>query len=160
MIYMKLYATSLSFSLPPLFLSFSQFRLRHSTIRSSISTSVYCSSLGSCPFVLPKKKNRASSSRSYDCSLQRFLFLLRDFRRFISGRTRRNHGDLIVCFPFFTIALFKFLRFLPYNRMPRPRFFCANDEDGEYTTTVLPKRPPSPVRFVTRYLNRVVSVLK
>lgn len=121
------------------------------------------------PFIVPllvlvllfcQKKNRASSSRSYDCSLQRFLFLLRDFRRFISGRTRRNHGDLIACFPFFTIALFKFLRFLPYNRMPRPRLFCANDEDGEYTTTVLPKRPPSPVRFVTRYLNRVVSVSK
>lgn len=157
---MKLYATPLSFSLPPLFLSFSQFRLRHSTIRSSISTSVYCSSLGSCPFVLSEKKS------SFELEKLRLfsLAILISSPWFPSIHLRsdqeKSRRSLIACFPFFTIALFKFLRFLPYNRMPRPRLLCANDEDGEYTTTVLPKRPPSPVRFVTRYLNRVVSVLK
>ncbi|TGZ52585.1 hypothetical protein DBV15_10513 [Temnothorax longispinosus] len=76
----------------------------------------------------------------------RFLFLLRDFRRFISGQTRRNHGDLIACFLFLAIALFKFLRLLPYNRMPKPRLFYANDEDAE--CIILPKRPSSPVRHI------------
>lgn len=58
-----------------------------------------------------------------------------------SSPARRNHGDLIACFPSFTTALFKFLRFLPYNRMPKPRLFCANDEDAEYT--ILSKSLPS-----------------
>jgi len=152
----NLYKTTCYLSLS---LSFSKFCLRHSIIRSSISTSVIVPLL--VLVLLFYQKKTQARTREATTVFQRF-FLLRDFRRFISGQTRRNHGDLIACFPFFTIALFKFLRLLPYNRMPRPRLFCANDEDAnaEYTVTILPKRPPSPVRFVTKYLNTIVSVLK
>ncbi|KAL0131021.1 hypothetical protein PUN28_002546 [Cardiocondyla obscurior] len=57
-----------------------------------------------------KKKKFELEAQEATTVLQRFLFLLRDFRRFISGQTRRNHGDLIACFPFLAIALFTFLR--------------------------------------------------
>ncbi|KAG7211407.1 hypothetical protein KM043_010695 [Ampulex compressa] len=35
---------------------------------------------------------------------------------------------------------------MPYDRMPRPRFFGAAGKDAEYLPTYLPRRPRSPVR--------------
>lgn len=105
------------------------------------------------------KKTRAWSSRSYDCSSAILIsspWFLMIHLRLDQEKSRRS--DRV--FSSFTIALFKFLRLLPYNRIPEPRLFCANDEDAECTAAVLPKRHPSPVRFVTRYFNTTVFVLK
>jgi len=78
-----------------------------------------------------------------------FLFLSRDFYRFISGQ-RMNHGAGLtagVSFPYNHFR-FKLLRFMPYNCMPNPRIFRL--VDNRYTKTVLSRRPRSPVRLVTR----------
>lgn len=77
-------------------------------------------------------------------------------------RLKRNRGDLIACFPYLTIILFKFFRFVPYNSMPRPRLLRANGKNSKYIVTALSRRPRSPVRFViipqNIYLNAFIII--
>ncbi|XP_018308342.1 uncharacterized protein [Mycetomoellerius zeteki] len=63
----------------------------------------------------------------------------------LSNRNNYEYQDFNITDPLLAHELF-----LPYNRMPRPRLFCANDVDAECAETaiVLPKRPPSPIRHI------------
>lgn len=98
-IYIQLYITSLPPSpLLTLSLSLFQFHFRCSTIRSSINTSVYCSFLSSRTFILLEKKLELGV-REATTVLQRFLFLLRDFRRFISGQEKSRRSDRVFSLP-------------------------------------------------------------
>ncbi|XP_018371685.1 PREDICTED: uncharacterized protein LOC108766713 isoform X1 [Trachymyrmex cornetzi] len=60
----------------------------------------------------------------------------------LSNRNDHEYQDFNITDPLLAHELF-----LPYNCMPRPRLFCANDEGAE-TATVLPKRFPSPIRHI------------
>ncbi|XP_018356123.1 PREDICTED: uncharacterized protein LOC108756645 isoform X1 [Trachymyrmex septentrionalis] len=67
------------------------------------------------------------------------------YNSLLSNRNDHEYQDFNITDPLLAHELF-----LPYNCMPRPRLFCANDEDAECAETaiVLPKRFPSPIRHI------------